>query len=417
VEQVPLSSDKRESGPVGLKRTLTLPFVIFYGLGVTVGAGIYVLIGEVIARAGEFAPVSFLVAGLVMLFPAACYAELTGRLPYAAAEAHFAEAGFGSRRLFLIVGLAVASVGIISSAAIAHGAVGYISQIVDLPPTVLLVAVILATGLVSGFGVRESIGLAGLLTLVEVSGLLAIIIGSAVTGADLSGQAARAVPTSFSSVIWFGIISSSLLAFFAFIGFEDIPSIAEETVNPQKTLARGIFITLALSLSLYVLVAIAALAAVPVDRITATDAPLALVFAVTTGLSPLSITLIAIVATVNGIIVQVLMAARVLYGLSSRGSLPALLSKVSGRTRTPVNATALATAVVLVLSLTFPITRLAEWTSSITLIIFMTVCAALIRIKASGDPAPAGTFIVPTWVPWCGIVSCGTLLVSGTLVG
>ncbi|MCG8684387.1 MAG: hypothetical protein MI892_05905, partial [Desulfobacterales bacterium] len=110
-----------------LKRTLTLPYVIFYGLGVTVGAGIYVLIGEVIGRAGEFAPVSFLLAGFVMLFPAACYAELTGRLPYAAAEAHFAEAGFGSKHLFLIVGLAVASVGIVSSAAIAHGAVGYIS--------------------------------------------------------------------------------------------------------------------------------------------------------------------------------------------------------------------------------------------------------------------------------------------------
>ena len=86
------------------------------------------------------------IAGLVMLFPAACYAELTGRLPFAAAEAHFAEAGFGSRQLFRIVGLAVASVGIVSSAAIAHGAVGYLSQVVDLPATVLLVVVILATG-------------------------------------------------------------------------------------------------------------------------------------------------------------------------------------------------------------------------------------------------------------------------------
>jgi len=413
----PTASSGAGKPHTGLKRTLTLPYVIFYGLGVTVGAGIYVLIGEVIGRAGEFAPVSFLIAGFVMLFPAACYAELTGRLPYAAAEAHFAEAGFGSRHLFLIVGLAVASVGIVSSAAIAHGAVGYLQQIIDLPPTVLLVGVILATGFVSGFGVRESIGLAGLLTLVEVSGLVAIIVGSVVTGADLSGQAVKAVPTSFSSVIWFGIISSSLLAFFAFIGFEDIPSIAEETVNPQKTLARGIFITLALSLLIYVAVAIASLAAVPAEQITATDAPLALVFSETTGLSPLSITLIAIVATVNGIIVQILMAARVLYGLASRGSLPAFLARVNGATRAPVNATALATAIVLSLALTFPITRLAEWTSAITLIIFMTVCAALIRIKMSGQPAPEGTFIVPIWIAYCGIVACAALLISGTLMG
>lgn len=417
MEQATIPPSGNEPGKTGLKRTLTLPFVIFYGLGVTVGAGIYVLIGEVIGRSGEFAPVSFLIAGFVMLFPAACYAELTGRLPYAAAEAHFAEAGFGSRQLFRIVGLAVASVGIISSAAIAHGAVGYLLQVIDLPATLLLVLVVLLTGLVAGFGVRESIGLAGLLTLVEVCGLLAIIIGAAVTGADLAGQAVKSVPTSFSSVIWFGVISSSLLAFFAFIGFEDIPSIAEETVNPQKTLARGIFITLALSLSLYVLVAIAALASVPIEQITATDAPLALVFSETTGLSPLAITLIAIIATVNGIIVQLLMAARVLYGLASRGSLPAFLGKVSSRTRAPVNATAVATAIVLTLALSFNITRLAEWTSAITLIIFMTVCAALIRIKGHGDAAPDGTFLVPVWIPWCGIIACGSLLIAGTLMG
>jgi len=416
MEQPTLSSEEESRPHTGLKRTLTLPYVIFYGLGVTVGAGIYVLIGEVIGRAGEFAPVSFLVAGFVMLFPAACYAELTGRLPYAAAEAHFAEAGFASRKLFLIVGLAVASVGIISSAAIAHGAVGYLQQIIDLPRTVLLVSVILLTGIVSGFGVRESISLAGLLTIIEVSGLVAIIVGSFISGADLPGQAVKAVPISFSSVVWFGIISSSLLAFFAFIGFEDIPSIAEETVNPQKTLARGIFITLALSLMIYVAVAIASLASVPAEQITATDALLALVFSETTGLSLLPITLIAIVATVNGIIVQLLMAARVLYGLASRGSLPAILGRVSGGTRAPVNATALATAIVLLLALTFPITRLAEWTSAITLVIFTTVCASLIRIKVSGQPAPEGTFIVPMWIPYCGMFTCMALLISGTLM-
>ena len=111
------------------------------------------------------------------------------------------------------------------------------------------------------------------------------------------------------------------------------------------------------------------------------------------------------------------MAARVLYGLANRGSLPGFLARVSGRTRAPVNATALATAIVLLLALTFPITRLAEWTSVITLIIFMTVCAALTRIKASGQAAPEGTFIVPVWIPWCGILACGALLVSGLLMG
>lgn len=400
-----------------LKRTLTLPFVVFYGLGVTVGAGIYVLIGEVISRAGDHAPLAFLIAGLVMMFPAAAFAELTGRLPYAAAEAHFVEAGFHSKRLFLIVGLAVAAVGIVSSAAIAHGAVGYLSQLVEIPPVYLLVAVIVTTGIVSGFGIRESIAVAAILTLVEVAGLMAIVGGAALSGMDLSGQALDMVPQSFSPMLWAGIAGSSLLAFFAFIGFEDIDSIAEETVNPQKTLARGIFITLILSLVIYILVVVAALAAVPVSEMAGTPAPLALVFSKTTGFSPLTITLIAIVATVNGIIVQIIMAARVLYGLANRGTLPAILARVSRRTQTPVVATGVATVIVLALALTFPITRLAEWTSVITLTVFIVVCAALVRIKKEGTPAPAGTFIVPVWVPYCGIIACGSLLVAGTLAG
>lgn len=400
-----------------LQRTLTLPFVVFYGLGVTVGAGIYVLIGEVISRAGPYAPLSFLIAGFVMMFPAAAFAELTGRLPYAAAEAHFVEAGFHSKKLFLVVGLAVAAVGIISSAAIAHGAVGYLSQLIDIPQIYLLVAVILTTGIVSGFGIRESIAVAALLTLVEVGGLMAIVGGAILSGLDVSGQAMDMVPRTFSPAVWAGIAGSSLLAFFAFIGFEDIDSIAEETVNPQKTLARGIFITLIMSLVIYIMVVVAALAAVPVSEIADTPAPLALVFSKTTGFSPLTITLIAIVATINGIIVQIIMAARVLYGLANRGTLPGVLARVSNRTHTPVVATGVATVIVLALALAFPITRLAEWTSVITLTVFIVVCAALIQIKKSGTPAPAGTFIVPVWIPYCGIVACTCLLVAGTLAG
>ena len=119
-----MASFENDGSTPGLRRTLTLPYVVLYGLGVTVGAGIYVLVGEVISRAGDHSPLAFVVAGLVKLFPAACFGELTGRMPYAAAEAHFVGTGFKSSKLFLRVGLAVAAVGLISSAAIAHGAVG-----------------------------------------------------------------------------------------------------------------------------------------------------------------------------------------------------------------------------------------------------------------------------------------------------
>lgn len=408
-------SANKSSQHAGLKRTLTLPYVVLYGLGVTVGAGIYVLVGEVINRSGQFAPVSFLIAGLVMLLPAAAFAELIGRMPYAAAEAHFVGTGFNSRKLFLLVGLAVALVGIISSAAIAHGSVEYISQLVDWPVTTLLVVVILSTGLISGFEIKSSIAVAGLLTLIEVGGLMAIVAGSVWAGYDLQLQVVEAVPTSLSPSLWNGIAAASLLAFFAFIGFEDIDSIAEETVNPQKTMPRGIFITLILSVLIYVAVVLASLAAVPISEFANHKAPLAIVFAKTTGFSPLVITLIAIIATVNGIIVQLIMSARVLYGLASRGSLPQLFAKINPITNTPLVSTGVSVMLVLALALAFPITRLAEWTSAITLAIFVLVCAALIRIKKNGDPAPEGTFVVPIWVPYGGIATCMALLLTGLM--
>lgn len=411
------SPTDKNSQPVRLKRTLTLPYIVLYGLGVTVGAGIYVLVGEVITRSGQYAPVSFLIAGLVMLLPAAAFAELTGRMPYAAAEAHFVGTGFNSPKLFMLVGLAVATVGLISSAAIAHGAVGYLSQLLDWPVTVLLIVVIIVTGIVSGVEIRNSIAMTGLLTLIEVGGLLSIVIGSIWAGNDLGAQIIEAVPTSMSPMLWNGIAASSLLAFFAFIGFEDIDSIAEETVNPQKTLSRGIFITLFLSVAIYIAVILASLAAVPISDLAGHGAPLAIVFSKTTTFSPLIITLIAIVATVNGIIVQLIMSARVLYGLANRGSLPKALARINPITHTPLVATGLSVVVVIGLAVAFPITRLAEWTSALTLAIFILVCAALIRIKKNGSPAPEGTFIVPVWVPYGGIIACAALLVAGLLAG
>lgn len=413
-----MASFENDGSTPGLRRTLTLPYVVLYGLGVTVGAGIYVLVGEVISRAGDHSPLAFVVAGLVMLFPAACFGELTGRMPYAAAEAHFVGTGFKSSKLFLLVGLAVAAVGLISSAAIAHGAVGYLSQLVDLPVAALLIAVILVTGIVSVFEIRNSIALAGILTVIEVGALLAIVIGAVMNGYDLSGQVVKTVPDTTTPGLWSAIAATSLLAFFAFIGFEDIDSIAEETVNPQQTLWRGIFLTLFLSLIIYIAVVIAALAALPVAELSGHTAPLSLVFAKTTPFSPLIITLIAIVATINGIIVQMIMAARVLYGLARRGSLPSVLARVHPLTHTPHIATGLSIVIVLALALAFPITKLAEWTSAITLVVFTLVCAALILIKR--DPQnvpPPGTFLVPVWVPYIGIIGCATLLIAGLAAG
>jgi amino acid transporter len=143
------------------------------------------------------------------------------------------------------------------------------------------------------------------------------------------------------------------------------------------------------------------------------QAPLAEVFARTTNMRPIVIASIAIVATLNGVVVQIIMTARVLYGLANRGYLPKRLALVSAVTRTPLLATVFAVAMVLVLALAFPIGELAEWTSRITLGIFTVVCAALVRIKLRGTAPPPGTFIVPLWVPVLGAVLCLGLLIAG----
>jgi amino acid transporter len=155
--------------------------------------------------------------------------------------------------------------------------------------------------------------------------------------------------------------------------------------------------------------------AVPPGELGEAKAPLALVFERLTGASQRTMSLIAIVATLNGIIVQLILAARVVYGLARQGSLPAQLGRVNPLTRTPLVATALATALVLALALLLPLEQLADMTSRFTLILFALVNLALIRIKArSGAPLREG-YAAPGWVPWAAFVSC-VLLLLGDLV-
>src|SRR3972149_10427488 len=115
-----------------LRRSLSLPLVVLYGLGVTIGAGIYVLLGATAGRAGIRAPVSFVLASIVVAFSAASFAELSARFPVSAGEAAYVRAGFQSGALSLAVGFLVILSGVVSSAAIAVGSIGYLLEFVEL---------------------------------------------------------------------------------------------------------------------------------------------------------------------------------------------------------------------------------------------------------------------------------------------
>lgn len=397
-----------------LRRRLSLPLLVLYGLGVTIGAGIYVLLGTTAARAGMQAPFAFMAAALVMAPTACCFAEMAGRYPVSAGEAAYVRAGFNSQALTLVTGLMVVLAGLVSAATISIGAAGYVNAFIDFPIPALVFAIVLLMGLVAAWGILESVLLAALFTLIETAGLLAIIFFGFASGPDMLSRLPEILVLPDSGALS-GILSAALLAFFAFIGFEDLVNVAEETKSPERSMPRAIFLTLILTTIIYFLVACVAVITVPPAELGNSRAPLGLVYARTTGASHALLSAIAVLATLNTIIIQMIMASRVLYGMARQGNLPAVLGYVNGWTQTPVVATGLVVAVVLVLALAFPLEGLAEWTSRITLVVFSLVNLALLRVKYAGKTAPPGAFVAPRWVPLLGLLlSLG--LLSGDLL-
>lgn len=387
--------------------------MVLYGLGTTIGAGIYALIGKVAGAAGGFAPLSFLVASLLAGLTAFTFAELVARFPSSAGEARYVREGLNSATLSLLVGLMVIVAGIVSSAAIVNGFAGYLGQFVDLPRPISVSAVVILLGLIAAWGIGQSVLLAGLLTLIEVGGLILVIWagGGALTETPLN--IADYIPP-LEIAPWSGILAGSFLAFFAFIGFEDMVNVAEEVKEVRRALPIAIILTLFLTLLLYLAVSIVAVRALPLDQLAASDAPLALIYQQRTGSSSAIISAIALLATVNGALVQIIMASRVLYGLAVQGLLPAALARVSPKTQTPMIATALVTGSILTAGVLFHLEGLAETTSVITLAIFTLVNLALWRIKLRG-PAPAGLRAVPFFVPVIGFFTSLGFVVMAAL--
>lgn len=397
-------SNSTPSDQPKLKRSLGLGLLILYGLGVTIGAGIYVLIGVTAARAGIYAPVSFSVAALVMVFSAASFAEFSGRFPVSAGEAAYVREGFRSETLALIVGLVVIVEATIAGATISLGSIGYLRSFVDIPPAFLVIGVLILMGLIAAIGTLQSVAFAGILTLIEIGGLLAIIAGGFFGADDIFSKLPLVIPSSFDWSIWSGVFGGAILAFFAFIGFEDMVNVAEETKRPRRTMPIAIFITLGIVTLLYFLISAIAVLSVPVDELAKSEAPLGLVFDAVTPLPAGAINLIAIVATLNGVIIQIIMAARVIYGLANKGNLPKILGRVHKRTRTPIIATVLVTAIMMIFAIGFNLESLAEFTSRMTLTVFVLVNLALVWLKMSRRAPTSGHFSVPIWVPIIGFL-------------
>lgn len=396
--------------PVGLRRSITLPLLTLYGVGVTVGAGIYVLTGKVIGIAGVFAPVSFLLAALLAGLSALSFAELAVRMPRAAGEALYVRKGLRSSSLALVVGLTVVASGTISSAAIVQGFAGYVRVLVDVPSTFLIVIVVGLLCLLAIWGIRQAVLVAALFTVIEVGGLLLVIWVARGSFVHLDDWVLE-LGSGFSLGQLSFIGSAAVLSFFAFIGFEDMVNVAEEVRDVDRTMPRAIILTIIITSLLYVVVSLVALLSVSAGVLGQSDAPLADLYANVSGRSPVPIVLIGTLAIVNGALIQIIMGARVLYGLASQGNLPAVIGYVHPRFQTPVIATLLIGGIVVVGSTLLPLEMLARLASLAILSVFAVVNLSLIVIKRRDGQPERSHFQVPIWVPVSGGLSSAGLVV------
>jgi amino acid transporter len=405
--------DRERSSPgtdVGLSRSLGLTLITLYGLGNILGAGIYVLIGEVVGAAGMGAPMAFVMAAIIAALSAFTYGELAARFPVSAGEAVYVHQAFDLRWLSMTVGLLIAAAGMVSAATLARGFAGYFQVLVDLPDALLIVCLDAALGVIAAWGIKSSVRIAATLTLIEAGGLVMIVV---VAGGNLD-----TVPENLPRMLLLegdsalsGLVLGAFLAFFAFIGFEDMVNVAEEVKRPERNLPLGILIALVVSTVIYLLVVLAALTSVPMEKLAGSKAPLALVYQHVTGGSPVVISSIGSLAVVNGALVQIIMAARIFYGMSVSGWLPRVLRTVNPRTRTPVTATVVVVVIVVTLALWFPLVGLASTTSFLVLTVFGVVNLTLVALKRR-QPRAAGVMPCPMWVPMAGATASFGLLVA-----
>jgi amino acid transporter len=252
------------------------------------------------------------------------------------------------------------------------------------------------------------VALAAIVTVLEVATLVVVAIAGAPLLADPE-VLARVLTPPADPVALSTVAAAALIAFFAFIGFEDIENMAEETVDPRYVMPRAILLTLAITVAIYAVLALIAVALPDRDGLTASAAPLAFLFEQVSGRSGAPIAAMASIAMVNGILVQIVMASRVLYGMAREGLVPAGLGVLDPRRRTPARAIALVAVLIAALALFLPIVNLAQAASALVLCVFTMVNVSLWRIGGRADADPS----LRRW-RWWGML--GAILSVGLLV-
>lgn len=326
------------------------------------------------------APLAFLLAAIVAGVTALSYCQLVVLLPKSAGEATYVEAAFNRSSLTKIVGYLVLFTGIVSAATLINGFLGYLAVFIEIQPVigVLLIVGIMMT--LAIWGIAESLWIVGLLTLLEVFGLILVIV--------LVGDVLLKIPEHIhslviptSSMALTGLLAGAFLAFYAFIGFEDMVNIVEEVRQPERDMPRAILVALLISTFLYILIALIAVLAMPLDELSASDAPIRDLLHSSHPTAALWVTSISLLAIVNGVLAQMIMGSRVLYGMAAQQRAPTIFSRVGKRNQTPWVATLSVGMLTAVFAILLPLEQLAKATSFIILCVFTLVNLSLWRLK------------------------------------
>jgi amino acid transporter len=402
-----------------LRRTIGIWQMTFYGMGSMLGAGIYGLIGVAAGEMGSAVWLAFLISLIAALLTGLSYASLGSRYPRAAGSAFVIQRAYNHNLLTHVAGLAVAASGITSMAAGAR-VIGVNLQRLSLfdtvPVTVLAICFLTLLAAIVYRGIRESMWVNVVCTIVEAGGLLLVVaVGFSYWGsADLletpSGEGLGSIPFAL-------LMQGAALTFYSFIGFEDTINVAEEVKDAERTLPWGVVLSMIGTFAIYLCVAITAVSVVPWRELAASGTPLVEVMARAAPWFPAWLFIvITIFSVANTGLINYVTASRLLYGMARDRQLPRHLSIVHAQRRTPHVAVALILAILIVLALVGDIAQLASATVLLLLAVFSVVNIALVILKLRPGE-PKGAFEIPIFVPVLGSVVCLALLIARSLTG
>lgn len=395
-----------------LKRELNLFDTTVAGIGIIIGAGVYAIIGSSAGIVGNAIWLSFLIGGIVAGLTALSYAELAGMFPKAGAEYVYTKNSFGNRMAFLVNWLLVVGT-VFSVATVSLGFAKYLNYFIEVPYWIAASSIIIIFTILNIYGIKESIAIANIGGIIEIAGLLIVIF----LGLPYIGNVDyfELPPDSHYSALFFG---ASLL-FFAFLGFESIPRLAEETKNAENIIPKATLLSLGISTLIYLLVSIVAVSVVDWQVLSTSDAPLAEVATKAMGSNAGTLlALIALFATANTVLLMLITTTRLLYGLGEGGRIFRSLGEVSEKRRTPWIAALILGFFSLLAVLSEDISFVAYSADFSTFFTFATINLALVWFRYT-KPYSKRTFKVPDifGVPLIPMFAAASCLLLATTSG